>query len=100
MSEVIDFEHARKKREPHVSGALYCMACDHEWTAVWPQGTTEFQCPECKSMRGRNKFDVSPGDGAIVWQCTSCTNQLFNLLPDRIHCPGCGNQWDYSAMSS
>lgn len=99
MAKVVDFAQAKQEREPHVSGALYCMACSHEWTAVWPQGTTEFQCPECKSMKGRNKFDVSPGEGSIVWTCTSCDNQLFNLLGDRVHCPGCGNQWGYDELN-
>jgi len=96
---VIDFEKARKDREPHVAGALFCMGCAHEWAAVWPQGTTKFECPECLSMRGRSKFDVAPAPGAQVWSCTSCTNQLFNLLPDRVHCPGCGQQWEYAEIS-
>ena len=95
---VIDFEKARKDREPHVAGSLFCMGCDHEWTAVWPQGTTEFQCPECQSMRGRSKFDVAPAKDAQVWSCMLCGNQLFNLLPDRVHCPGCGCQWDYEEL--
>lgn len=99
MAEVIDLAKAKQEREPHVSGHLYCMACDHEWTAVWMQGVTEFACPNCKSMKGRNKFDVSPGEGKIVWTCTSCTNQLFNLLADRVHCPGCGNQWGYEELN-
>lgn len=90
---VIDFAAAKKEREPHVSGHLYCMACNHEWVAVWPLGTVEFECPQCKSMRGRNKYDVSPGDDAQVWSCMNCDNQLFNILPDRVHCPGCGQQW-------
>lgn len=90
---VIDFAKAKEGREPHVSGALFCMGCNHEWTAVWKPGTTEFECPECHSMRGRNKFDVSPG-GGMAWTCNACDNQLFNILADRIHCPGCGQQWD------
>ena len=98
MNNVVDFSKAKEEREPHVAGTLFCMGCDHEWTAVWKQGTTEFECPECKSMRGRNKFDVSPAPESIFWQCTSCTNQLFYLLPDRVHCPGCGNQWNYGEV--
>lgn len=99
MTDVIDFSKAKQEREKHIAGALYCMGCSHEWTAVWVPGTTEFECPECKSMRGRNKFDVSPEPGSQVWSCISCGNQLFNLLPDRIHCPGCGQQWNYEDLN-
>lgn len=98
MADVIDLAAAKKEREPHISGALFCMACSHEWQAVWPLGVTEFECPECHCMRGRSKFDISPGEGKQVWQCVSCSNQLFNLLPDRVHCPGCGQQWGYDAL--
>jgi|LauGreDrversion4_2_1035121.scaffolds.fasta_scaffold1631153_1 predicted RNA-binding Zn-ribbon protein involved in translation (DUF1610 family) len=100
MSGVIDFTKAKEAREPHISGVLFCSGCDHEWTAVWKHGTTEFECPECGSMKGRNKFDVSPAPDSIVWTCTSCSNQLFNLLEDRVHCPGCGNQWNYSDVTT
>jgi len=95
MSKIIDFNKAKEEREPHVAGELFCMGCDCEWTAVWPQGTTEFECPECKSMRGRSKFDVAPAPGAQVWSCNLCGNQLLYLLVDRAHCPGCGCQWNY-----
>jgi predicted RNA-binding Zn-ribbon protein involved in translation (DUF1610 family) len=99
MTEVIDLAKARKEREPHIAGELYCMGCEHEWTAVWPMGATEFECPECKSMRGRSKFDISPSPESQVWSCMSCGNQLFNLLPDRVHCPGCGKQWSYEELT-
>lgn len=99
MTDVIDFTKAKQVREKHIAGALYCQGCNHEWTAVWAPGTTEFECPECKSMRGRNKFDVAPAPGSQVWSCTSCSNQLFNLMPDRIHCPGCGQQWNYGDLN-
>jgi len=99
MTDIIDFSRAKKEREPHVSGHLYCRGCNHEWVAVWEQGTTEFECPECKSMRGRSKFDVAPAPETQVWGCTHCDNQLFNLLKDRVHCPGCGQQWDYGDIA-
>lgn len=98
MTEIIDFAKAKEKLEPHISGELYCMGCEYEWTAVWKPGTTEFECPECKSMRGRSKFDVMPQPGARTWTCAHCDNQLFHLLPDRIHCPGCGQQWNYGDL--
>ena len=95
---VIDFSKAKEEREPHVSGHLFCMGCNHEWTAVWKTGETEFECPSCGAHKGRNKFEVSPGKGSVVWQCMHCENQLFNLLPDKVHCPGCGMQWGYEAL--
>jgi hypothetical protein len=95
MSEIIDFGKAKEERKPYASGHCYCMACNHEWLAVWPIGTIEMECPECKSMRGRSKYDYGLPDGTHVWSCQLCGNQLFNLLPDRVHCPGCGCQWDY-----
>jgi ribosomal protein S27E len=99
MTDIIDFGKARKERERHVSGELYCRGCNHEWTAVWEPGTTEFECPECKSMRGRNKFNVSPAPGTEVWSCVHCDNQLFTLLKDRVHCSGCGQQWSYGDIA-
>jgi rubredoxin len=99
MTEVIDFAKAKKAREPHISGELFCMGCDHTWVAVWEPGTTEFECPECKAMRGRSKFDVAPAPGSSTWTCKHCDNQLFNLLPDRIHCPGCGMNWGYEELT-
>lgn len=98
MTDVIDFQKAKEERQPHVGGVLFCMGCNHEWTAVWPAGTTQFQCPQCASMKGRNKFEISPGADKLVMACSACENQLFNLLPDRVHCPGCGQQWGYDEM--
>ncbi len=99
MTEIIDFKKAKEEREPHISGQLYCMACNHDWTAVWKPGTQEFECPQCNSMRGRSKYDIMPAPGSQVWTCMTCDNQLFNLLADRVHCPNCGNAWGYEEMS-
>lgn len=98
MSNVIDFAKAKEAQTPHASGTCYCMACRHEWVAVWPVGTTQMECPECQSMRGRSKYNYGPEEGALLWSCTTCENQLFNLLPDRVHCPGCGKQWRYEEL--
>ncbi len=95
MSDIIDFAAAKEARKAHASGHCYCMACSHEWMGVWPVGVTEMECPECKSMRGRSKYDYAPAEGTVVFTCNLCGNQLFNLLADRVHCPGCGCQWDH-----
>ena len=96
---VVDFEKAKREREPHCQGWAFCMTCNHEWEAIWPTGKVDLECPECHACTGRSKFEVSPGAGTRVWQCVRCENQLFNLLPDRVHCPGCGHQWNYAELT-
>ena len=98
MTDIIDLAKAREERQPHCQGLAFCMTCEHEWEAVWPTGKVDLECPKCHSMRGRSKFDVSPPEGTRVWTCNSCGNQLFNLLTDRVHCPGCGMQWGYGDL--
>lgn len=98
MGDIIDFAKAKEEREPHVAGQLYCQGCDHEWAAVWKPGTTEFECPSCHAMRGRNKYDVLPPAGAEIWSCTHCRNERFVLTRDCVLCPGCGQQWNYGDL--
>lgn len=97
MADVIDLAKARQERTLHISGVAYCMACDHEWTGAWPLGVTELECPECKSMKGRSKFTVSPPPDSMAFTC-ACKNQHFLLLDGRIHCPNCGNQYNYADL--
>jgi DNA-directed RNA polymerase subunit RPC12/RpoP len=96
---VVDFAKAKEERTPHCRGTAFCMTCDHEWEGVWPAGTVGLECPSCGACVGRSKYEVSPPEGTHVWQCNTCSNQLFNLLPDRVHCPGCGQQWDYGQLA-
>lgn len=98
MTGIIDLAKAREARAPHCSGTAFCMACNHEWNGVWPAGSVDLECPECRARVGRSRYEVRPGDGTLVWQCKSCGNQFFNLLQDRVHCPGCGNQWGYDEL--
>ncbi len=98
MSGVVDFAKAKQERSPHCRGTAFCMTCKHEWDAVWPAGTVDIECPACHSMRGRSKFDVVPAAGS-AWTCMICDNQLFTLLQDRVHCPGCGKQWGYEELA-
>lgn len=100
MSKVVSLAEAKKERGPHCNGTAICLTCNHEWEGVWPVGEVALECPSCHSERGRSKFDVVPAVGSQVWECTSCGNQLFNLLPDRVHCPGCGQQWDYGQLAT
>lgn len=52
MNNVTSLADARTKREPHVAGEAYCMACNHHWTAVWPTGQVELECPTVQVYEG------------------------------------------------
>lgn len=94
---IIDFAQAKADREPHVSGEAFCIGCSHTWAGVWPLGVTELECPECKRMMGRSKYEVMPPKGTLSFTC-KCGNQLFGVLEDRIHCPNCGAQTFFSEL--
>jgi Zn finger protein HypA/HybF involved in hydrogenase expression len=32
---------------PHTYGPATCNDCGHHWTAVWPLGAEELECPKC-----------------------------------------------------
>lgn len=34
---------------PHAAGSASCNQCGHLWTAVWPLGAENLQCPRCDS---------------------------------------------------
>ena len=88
---VVSLAEAKAAREAHIQGEAFCMGCNHNWRGVWPLGTTELECPECKRMMGRSTYEVSPQPNSKVYEC-HCGNQLFHILADRIHCPNCGQQ--------
>jgi len=35
---VVSLADARKARDPHIAGKAFCLACNHNWDAVWPMG--------------------------------------------------------------
>lgn len=76
------------KTEPHGTGEAYCSGCDHVWAAVVPVGTTEFECPSCKAMKGRWRFPFVPPE-SYAYAC-NCGNQLFNITHNGTFCPECG----------
>jgi hypothetical protein len=98
VSNIIDLAQRREERQPHVVGEAFCMGCNHTWTGTWPAGVVDLECPECHAKRGRSTYDVAPPKGTRAWTCTHCENQLFHCLEDRVHCPGCGMQWNYEDM--
>ena len=43
MNNVTDIDSARV----HITNAIKCRRCDHEWIAVYPEGTDALECPGC-----------------------------------------------------
>ena len=84
-----------KPREtPNMQGSAYCMGCKHTWQAVAPVGTTDLQCPECQSMKGRFVNGCAPEDHIEVREC-NCGNQLFWLTREGHMCANCGTYQEY-----
>lgn len=74
--------------EASVSGTCFCIACQFEWFYELPSGVTEFECPNCKTMKGRMKYECLRFEEAH-FTC-NCGNQYFLITPERIYCPNCG----------
>lgn len=95
MGEVVSLT----KERPHLCGEAICGQCRHEWVAVAPSGTTQFQCPECKSMRGVLKWPFGPSKGAQEFM-HSCGGFDFFIQkkpgeqPD-VFCRKCGEVAEY-----
>ena len=70
-------------------GEAFCIGCNHGWVAVAKTGTTELECPKCKSMKGRFKFVFAPEEGTEVATC-ECGNQLYYLTRLGHMCANCG----------
>lgn len=73
----------------HGAGDAFCIACGHNWQAVAPTGTTELECPDCHTLKGKWRFEFRPSEGQMVREC-NCGNQLFYLTPDGHLCANCG----------
>ncbi len=88
MGEVLYINNAGKDGESHLTGNAICMSCQKEWQAVAPVGTSVLECPECKTMKGVFKHQLSPVTNS-VWEC-NCGNKLFFILKKKIQCCNCG----------
>lgn len=95
MGDVVELRQAEPK-ESHVTGEAFCVQCNHEWVAVAPAGTTQLECPECRTEKGLFKFPCRPPEGEQVWTC-NCGNHLFYMTPDGHLCPNCGTHQEYPA---
>lgn len=88
MENVVSLADHRLKNEPHIAGEARCVQCGHEWVAVCPAGTTELECPQCKTNKGVLKFSCAPADGE-VWAC-NCGCDIFRITRDETICYKCG----------
>lgn len=87
---VIDLQKVREERQPHSTGTAICLDCRHEWEAVAPDNVLWLECPSCKLVRGRFKYQHEIAEG-LEWRC-NCGNDLFRVTPDGYYCPNCG-EW-------
>ena len=76
-------------------GDAFCIQCGHSWIAIAPTGTTELECPSCKTMKGLFKFQFMPKEGTLIRVC-NCGNMLFYLTPEGHMCANCGIYQQYS----
>lgn len=85
---IVDFEQAKKDREPHMSGEAKCLSCKYKWVSVAPIGAVWLECPECTLTLGRF---IGPAErNGAFWRCM-CGNDLFKMAPDGVYCPVCGD---------
>jgi len=78
-------------------GVARCHACDHEWEAEAPVGTTDLECPSCGRMYGLFEGTAVP-EGQKVWTC-NCECDLFYVRVDGIQCRECGILTDYEDLT-
>lgn len=90
MGQVFAF---KAPEQPHMQGRAICMGCSHSWQGVAPVGTTELECPECKTMKGRFIAACIP-ENVEVREC-NCGNQLFYLTREGHMCANCGTYQFY-----
>ena len=103
MSEVVDFEDARKKREGKVDdraaqwcGKCVCMGCRHEWEGAGPVGNHKgLTCPECKLPKGVTKFLFGGEVGDMTLACADCASEALTAYLRKgrqyVRCMACGH---------
>jgi hypothetical protein len=89
MSDNVTQFRSREQETPHLSGQARCVACDHEWVAVAPVGSTWLQCPECGTNKGLLRFHCEPAEGGEMWTC-GCGCDVFYITREDIRCFHCG----------
>ena len=92
LAQIIDFW----ERKEHFEGEAHCIICHHKWRAKGLLGSAWLECPKCHSMRGVLKGDIGPRLNEPQWQCGTCDNTFFILVPYAAFCIRCGQYipWD------
>lgn len=87
MGEIFQFAVERMKREDHLEGEAFCVACGQVWIALAPLGTYELECPRCGSLKGLFRNGCFPNS---YWTC-ACGCHAFTIDDlGRIICYNCG----------
>lgn len=94
MSKVIDLQAHRESKQPHWSGEVYCVGCQHTWVGVAPIGTEWVDCPSCSMPKGtpRHPFGGTVGDAILT--CTCGCEALTAYKREGafcVRCMKCGN---------
>ena len=88
MGNVISLEDKRTEFGNHLTGPAHCIQCNHKWTVVAPVGTTEFECPECKTIKGVLTYPVESEHA--TWTCICGCNLFIISELTNVICRKCG----------
>ena len=89
MGDVVDFDDAKRSKEPHLSAPVRCMNCGYSWVAVAPVGTVVFDCPHCELEKGvAETFVYAEGEHAVC----RCGCDLFRIGREFVYCIHCGQR--------
>ena len=70
MGNIINIDEAR----PHITTSIECGLCGHKWIAVYPEGATRLECPNCHDAV--NEY----GTSVYVNRCKICGRE-FTICP-------------------
>jgi hypothetical protein len=93
MNNIIKFK-SKEVDTQTASGEAFCIGCGEEWIAIAETGTLQLECPVCKTMKGKFRFEFCVAEGELVREC-NCKNRLFYLTPLGHMCANCGICQEY-----
>ena len=95
MSNVVDFAQAKIESQPHWTGVVKCVGCQHEWTGTAPVGDMWVECPECGFPKGHPKHPFNCAVGESVYTC-GCGSEAMTVIATpnemKIICTACGER--------
>lgn len=93
--KVTSLSEYKDSKSPHINGEAKCMSCQHEWSAIVPQGVFEFQCPNCKLMKGAFNKSIDPNED--IFSC-NCGCEVWFIAKSGLFCANCANKVNYSEL--